>query len=198
MSESIQHKLDRVRPPRVQITYDVETLGAIQMKELPFVMGIMADLAGEEKDLDELKARDEGLPKKERLAPGYIPLPKLADRKFVEIDRDNFNDVLRSLLPHLKFTVANKLAAKEGEEKKDLGVDLYFKSMDDFEPVNIIKQIPELNKLYMARQYLSDLGVKLEGNDKLDDLLKEVIENDEGLEELKAAKPEPKTESDDD
>jgi type VI secretion system protein ImpB len=198
MSESIQHKLDRVRPPRVQITYDVETLGAIQMKELPFVMGIMADLAGEEKDLDELKARDESLPKKERLAQGYIPLPKLADRKFVEIDRDNFNDVLRSLLPHLKLTgIPNKLAAKEGEEKKDLVADLYFKHMDDFEPVNIIKQVPELNKLYMARQYLSDLGVKLEGNDKLGELLKDVVENTEGLTELKAAKPESKTESDD-
>ena len=185
MSESIQHKLDRVRPPRVQITYDVETLGAIQMKELPFVMGIMADLTGKEKDPAEMP---------EDLKKGYLPLPKLVDRKFVEIDRDNFNAVLKSLLPHLKFTVPNKLAGDEAEEKTDLAVELYFKSMEDFEPVQVIKQIEPLNKLYMARQLLGDLSVKLEGNDKLDSLLSEVVENTEGLEEMKAAKetePEP-------
>ncbi len=189
MSESIQHKLDRVRPPRVQITYDVETLGAIQMKELPFVMGIMADLAGKDKDLADMEARDKEFEAEddyEKVAEGYLPLPKLPDRKFVEIDRDNFNGVLESLLPHLQFTVPNKLV--EGDETTDLAVDLYFKSMDDFEPVKVIKQIPALKKLYMARQHLSDLAVKLEGNDKLNSLLTEVVENTAGLEEMKAAK----------
>ena len=179
MSESIQHKLDRVRPPRVQITYDVETLGAIQMKELPFVMGVLADLAGMEKDSAEIP---------EDLKKGYLPMPKLTDRKFVEIDRDNFNDVMKSLLPHLKFTVPNKLAGEEAEEKNDFGVDLYFSNIEDFDPVQIIKQVEPLNKLFMARQHLSDLSVKLEGNDQLESLLSEVVENTAGLEEMKAAK----------
>jgi type VI secretion system protein ImpB len=151
MAESIQHKLDRVRPPRVQLTYDVETGGAIQMKELPFVMGILADLSGKPVD-----------------AP-----PLVRDRKFVEIDRDSFNDVMSSIRPRLAYSVDNKLT----NDGSMLGVELFFNSMDDFSPVNVVKQIPALAKLYEARVRLNDLLAKLDGNDDLDRLLNDVIAN---------------------
>jgi type VI secretion system protein ImpB len=160
MPESTQHKLDRVRPPRVQITYDLETGGAFQQKELPFVVGIMSDLAGK--------------PSK--------PLPRLKDRKFVSIDRDNFNDVMAAIGPRVAFQVEDKLS---GEEGKQIPVELNFKSMDDFAPVNIVDQVPALKKLYEARTRLTDLLAKLDGNDALDSLLQEVAGNKQGLEELK-------------
>ncbi len=159
MAESTQHKLDRIRPPRVQITYDVEIGGAIQMKELPFVGGVLADLSGMPED----------------------PLPRVKDRKFVEIDRDNFNDVLASIKPHLSFLVANKLT-NDGNQLK---VDLSFNHMDDFNPVNVLKQVAPLRKLYEARQRLSDLLTKLDGNDDLDRLLQDVLSSTESMEELK-------------
>ena len=162
MSESTQHKLDRIRPPRVQITYDVETLGAIEMKELPFVADILADLSGK--------------PEEE--------LPKLNDRKFVEIDRDNFNDIIASISPRLAFQVDNKLT----DEDSKISVELKFKGIDDFDPVEVVKQIDPLRKLFEARQHLTDLLTKLDGNDDLDRLLSEVVENTEGLKELKEAK----------
>lgn len=161
MSESTQHKLDRVRPPRVQITYDVETLGAIEMKSLPLVVGIMADLSG---DINP----DE-------------PLPKMMERKFVEIDRDNFNDVLKSIKPRLTTRVDNKLV----DDDSKLNVELNFNTIDDFNPKEIIKQVEPLNKLFEARQRLSDLLTKLDGNDDLDQLLSDVVENTAGLKELK-------------
>jgi len=161
MAESIQHKLDRVRPPRVQITYDVETLGAIQMKELPFVAGILADLSGHPEE----------------------PLPKMKDRKFIEIDRDNFNEVLEKIEPRLAIRVDNKLT----DDDSKLNVELKLKNMDDFNPVNIIQQVEPLKKLFDARQRLSDLLTKLDGNDDLDHLLSEVVENTAGLKELKGA-----------
>src|SRR5436309_8496079 len=105
--QSTQHKLDRVRPPRVQITYDVEIGDAIQMKELPFVAGILADLSGKPAEA----------------------LPTLKDRKFVEIDRDNFNDVLAAAAPRLALRVPNRLA----KDDSMLNVELQFKSMDDFD-----------------------------------------------------------------
>jgi type VI secretion system protein ImpB len=151
MAESRQHTLDRVRPPRVQITYDVEIGGAIEMKELPFVVGILADLSG--------------MPS--------APLPKLKDRKFVEIDRDNFNDIMASIKPRLALRVANKLS----NDNSQMSAELFFNSMDDFEPLNIIKQIPTLSKLYEARIRLRDLLAKLDGNDALDELLQEVLTN---------------------
>lgn len=162
MSESTQHKLDRIRPPRVQITYDVETLGAIEMKELPFVAGILADLSGKPEEA----------------------LPKLIDRKFVEIDRDNFNDILASINPRLAFQVDNKLT----DEDSKINVELKFKNIDDFDPVEVVKQIEPLRRLYEARQHLTDLLTKLDGNDDLEQLLSEVVENTEGLKELKEAK----------
>src|SRR5262249_32679187 len=122
MPESLQHKLDRVRPPRVQITYDVEIGGAIQKKELPFVVGIMADLCGK---------------------PENAP-PPLKERKFVEIDRDNFNDVLASIVPRLALQVENPLS-KDGAKQS---VELKFRHIDDFGPLNIIDQVASLKKLY--------------------------------------------------
>ncbi len=160
MGESTQHKLDRVRRPRVQITYDVETGGAIVMKELPFVVGIMADLS----------------------ANPLEPLPKIKERKFVEVDRDNFNDILESASPRLTFRVDNKLI----DDGSKIGVELKFRDMDDFQPLNVVKQLEPLRKLFEARQRLSDLMAKLDGNDNLDRLLQDVLANSEKLDELKA------------
>jgi type VI secretion system protein ImpB len=160
MADSTQHKLDRIRPPRVQITYDVEIGDSIQMKELPFVGGIMADVSGNPED----------------------PLPKIKDRKFVEIDRDNFNDVMTASNPRLVFQVDNKLA----NDGSKLNLELKFNNMDDFDPVNVLKQIGPLKKLYDARQRLSDLLTKLDGNDDLDGLLQDIVSSTESLEELKS------------
>ena len=154
--ESIQHKLDRVRAPRVQITYDVEIGGAIENKELPFVVGVLADLSGKPAE----------------------PLPKLKDRKFVEIDRDNFNQVLEAMKPRLAFRVDNKLGGKEDSQ---IAVELKFKSMDDFHPEQVAQQVEPLRKLIEARRKLSELRNKLDGNDKLDELLQEVISSTESL-----------------
>ncbi|MBX9977751.1 MAG: type VI secretion system contractile sheath small subunit, partial [Alphaproteobacteria bacterium] len=149
MVESLQHKLDRVRPPRVQITYDVEIGNAIVMKELPFVVGIMADLSGKLID----------------------PLPRLRDRKFVDIDRDNIEHIMKSIRPRLAPRVANKINPQE----EHMSAELFFEDISDFEPLSVVKQIPELDKLYNARVRLKDLMTKLDGNDALDDMLRAVI-----------------------
>lgn len=159
MSESTQHKLDRVRPPRVQITYDVETGDAIEKKELPFIVGILADLSG-----------DQGK-------------PPLKDRKFTEIDRDNFNEVMEGINPELSFTVDNKLT----DEDNQLNVNLEFEELDDLKPSSIVKQIEPLRKLFEARQRLADLSAKLEGNEKLDTLLRDIVENTDVQEEIRQA-----------
>jgi type VI secretion system protein ImpB len=147
-----------VRAPRVQITYDVEIGDAIEMKEIPFVMAVLADLSGKPEE----------------------PLPKLKDRKFIEIDRDNFNNVLEGMKPRVAFKVENKLS---GDDTK-LAVELRFKSMDDFHPENVANQVAPLRKLVEARQKLSGLLGKLDGNDKLDELLQEVIANTDSLQKL--------------
>jgi type VI secretion system protein ImpB len=152
--------LSRVRPPRVQTTYDVEIGGAIEKKELPFIVGIMADLSGKP----------------------AVALPKVKDRKFVEIDRDNFNDVLASAKPRLALRVANRL--KPGAEEQ-LNVELSFRHADDFAPVAVVKQVPALNRLFEARQRLRDLLTKLDGNDELDALLREVLESTEAQGKLR-------------
>lgn len=164
MAESTQHKLDRVRPPRVQITYDVEIGDAIEKKELPLVVGILADLSGKPE----------------------TPLPKMNERRFVEIDRDNFNEVLASTAPRLAVQVDNSIS---GDGSK-LNVELKFSHFDDFDPVNLVKQVTPLRRLFEARQRLRDLLTKLDGNDDLDKLLQEVVANTEGLQEIKAARPE--------
>lgn len=156
--ESLQHKIDRVRAPRVHITYDVEIGDAIEMKEIPFVVGVLADLSGKPED----------------------PLPKVKERKFVEIDRDNFNNVLEAMKPRVAFKVDNKLT---GDDTK-LAVELRFKSLDDFHPEQVAQQVGPLRKLVEARQRLSDLLGKLDGNDKLDELLQEVIASTDTLQKL--------------
>jgi type VI secretion system protein ImpB len=158
--ESLQHTLDRVRSPRVQITYDVEVGDSIEQKEIPFVVGVLGDFSGKP---DE-------------------PLPKMKDRKFVEIDRDNFNKVLEGSKARVAFRVDNKLA----NDGSQLNVDLRFKSMDDFSPENVAEQITPLKKLLEARKKLSDLLSKLDGNDKLDELLQDIINNSEALKKLES------------
>jgi len=157
--ESLQHKLDRVRPPRVHITYDVEIGDAIVMKELPFVVGVLADLAGKP---DE-------------------PLLPLRDRKFVDIDRDNFNEVLKGAKPRLAFRVDNKLT----DDDTKLGVELRFTNMDDFEPERIVQQVEPLRKLLEIRRELKGLLAKTDGNDRLNEQLQEIISNTELLQRLR-------------
>src|SRR5262245_55157393 len=152
MPESVFKKKERIRPPRVHITYEVETGGAIVMKELPFVLGVMSDLSGNPKEA----------------------LPKLKDRKFTEIDRDNFDDVLKSMKPRLAFRVDNKLQ-NDGSE---LSVELQFEKIADFNPENVAKQIQPLNDLLEIRSKLKDLLSRTEGNDRLEELLNSIIENE--------------------
>lgn len=161
MAESTQHKLSRVRPPRVQITYDVEIGDAIEKRELPFVVGIMSDLAGKSK----------------------VPMAKLRDRKFVEVDRDNMNDVMASLAPRAAFQIDNKLK----NDGTKLNVELNFRNMEDFDPVNVITQVKPLNELLKARRKLNDLLAKLDGNDELDGILGDVISNTERQQEVRSA-----------
>lgn len=160
MAGSIQHKLSRVRPPRVQITYDVEIGNAIVMKELPFVMGILADLSAQSAET----------------------LPKVKERKFVYIDRDNFNDVLKSYAPHLSLKVKDTLSSQEDASTT---VDLSFTSLEDFEPLNLIHQIPALETLYTNRLYLNDLMSTLEGNDALEDFLTQMLLDSDILKNIK-------------
>jgi type VI secretion system protein ImpB len=156
--ESTQHKLDRVRSPRVHITYDVEIGDAIEMKELPFVMGVLADLSGKPD----------------------APLPRLRDRKFVEIDRDNFHDVLKGMKPRLAFRVDNKLT----DDDTKLGVELRFQNLDDFSPERVAEQVEPLKKLMEVRQQLKGLLAKTDGNDRLAERLQEIISNTEKLQQL--------------
>ena len=153
--ESLQKKVGRVRPPRVHITYDVQVGDAIEKRDLPFVAGVLADLSG--------------MPDK--------ALPPIAKRKFVEIDRDNFNDVMKKIGPRLAFKVQNRLS----EDDTKLNVELRFESMDDFQPANIARQVTPLRKLLELRSSLSNLRSSLIGNEKLDDLLQEMVQNEELL-----------------
>jgi type VI secretion system protein ImpB len=163
MSDSTQKKISRIRPPRVQITYDVEVGGAIEKKELPFVVGVMADLSGK---------RDP-----ER------PLPKVKERRFVEIDRDNFNDVMAGIAPRLSYRVPNALQ----NDGTMLSVSLGFAEIDDFGPVQVLQQVSGLKELYQARKKLSDLLTKLDGNDELGALLGDVIASTEKQDDLRKA-----------
>ncbi len=157
-SESTQHKLDRIRRPRVHLTYDVEIGGAIEMKELPFVVGVLADLSGKPEEA----------------------LPRLKDRKFVEIDRDNFDKVLAGIKPRLAFQVDNRLQ----DDGTKMNVELKFSSMDDFAPENVAGQVEPLRKLMAARGKLANLLNKMDGNDKLETLLQDVVNNTDALKKL--------------
>ena len=156
--ESAQHKLDRVRPPRVHITYDVELGDAIELKELPFVLGVLADLSGKP---------DEAL-------------PRLRDRKFIEIDRDNFNDVMKGMKPKLAFQVDNKLT----KDDTKMGVELRLSGIEDFEPEQVAGQVEPLRKLMEVRKQLSGLLAKADGNDKLGEKLQEIINSTELAERI--------------
>ena len=166
MPESVFDRKARVRPPRVHITYEVETGGALVLKELPFVLGVLSDLSGQPKD----------------------PLAKLKDRKFEEIDRDNFNDVLKRIKPRLALRVDNTLK----DDGSELAVELNFQKLDDFRPENVVRQVEPLNKLLDVRNQLKDLLGRLEGNDRLEELLGAVTDNDavrEKLRDVLGAKP---------
>ncbi|HSI87988.1 MAG TPA: type VI secretion system contractile sheath small subunit [Pyrinomonadaceae bacterium] len=159
--ESLQHKIDRVRPPRVQITYDVEVGGAIELKELPFVIGVMGDFVGKPEE----------------------PLPAFKNRKFVEVDPDNFNQVLAGMKPRLAYTVDNKMQ----DDGSKMGVELKFNSIEDFEPDQVAQQVEPLRKLVEARQKLADLRSKMDGNEKLETLLEDVIGSADKQKELSDA-----------
>ena len=159
--ESLQHKIERVRPPRVNITYDVEIGGAIQLKELPFVVGVLGDFVGKPEE----------------------PLPALKQRKFVEIDPDNFNQVLAGMKPRLAYSVENKL---QGDGSK-LGVELKFTDIEDFEPDNVVQQVEPLRKLVEARKKLADLRSKMDGNEKLEQILEDLIQNADKQKQLSEA-----------
>ncbi len=155
---SIQKKLSKVRKPRVHITYDVETEGAAVIKELPFVVGVLGDFSGDPRG--ELKSLD--------------------DRKFTSIDRNNFDEVLRKLKPGLDLRVENTLEGGDSE----LGVQLNFESMDDFDPTNVAKQIPALKSLLDTRSKLRDLITKIDRSPELENLLTQVLKNQDDLNKL--------------
>jgi len=155
---SVHNKLNRVRKPRVHISYDVETEGAVVQKELPFVVGVMGDFSG-----DPTEA-----------------LKPLRDRKFIQIDRDNFNDVFARMTPGVKMKVANTLA----DDGTEMAVDLKFRSIEDFEPARVVDQVEPLRKLKEARNKLRDLMSKVDRSEDLEVLLEQVLQNTEQLEEL--------------
>ncbi|MCA9752825.1 MAG: type VI secretion system contractile sheath small subunit [Gemmatimonadetes bacterium] len=157
--ESVHKKKERVRPPRVHISYEVELNGAQVMKELPFVVGVMADLAGNPKD----------------------PPAKLKDRKFVDIDRDNFDDILRSMKPRLAYKVDNKLQ----DDGSELSVELNFKKLADFRPENVANQVEPLKDLMEIRRQLKALLSKTEGNDRLEEYLNAILADSAVREKLK-------------
>ena len=161
MPDSTQKKLERVRPPRIQISYEVETGGAIEMKELPFLMGVLGDFTGQPTE----------------------PLARLKDRKFVEVTPDNFDDVLASMKPHLAFSVENKLS--EDADAPKLKVDLNFRSLDDFSPDSVAKQVPALNKLLELRGELANLRANLQTNEKLDEVLQATLGDADKMNKLR-------------
>lgn len=158
MADSLQKWVGRNRPPRVQITYDVEIGGAVEKKELPLVVGLLADLSGQP----------------------LVALPKLKARRLVDIDRDNFNEVMEKIAPRLDLSVPDTF--KDG----NLKIELNFKSFEDFHPESIVRQVPRLDKLMEARRQLRDLLGKLDGNDELDSLLDSIVQNTEELKSLQA------------
>lgn len=158
MAESYQKRLNRVRKPRVHITYDVETGDAMEKKELPFVVGVMGDFSGNPS---------------EKLEP-------LKERKFVQIDRDNIDDVMKRFRPELNMRVDNTLA----DDGSQMAVSLKFESMDDFSPANVAKQVEPLKKLLATRDNLRDLLTKIDRSDDLESLLEQVMNDADQLKKL--------------
>lgn len=157
-SESIHGKLKRVRPPRVHITYEVETEGAQVVKELPFVVGVVGDLSGNPTE----------------------PLKPLKDRKFIQVDRDNLNDVMKKMTPGLNMRVENTIT----DDGSEMAVQLRFDSMADFEPANVARQIEPLRKLLETRDKLRDLLTKIDRSEDLEQLLEQVLQNTDELKKL--------------
>jgi type VI secretion system protein ImpB len=157
-NSSVQKKLQKVRPPRVQMTYDVEIGDAIENKELPLVVGVVGDFGGNSE----------------------VPQKRLKERSFVGIDRDNFDEVMKGVEPRATYRVNNELTGEGGQ----FAVDLTFRSMDDFRPEAVVNQVEPLRKLLEARTKLADLRNKLAGNDKLEDLLNDVLNSTETLAKL--------------
>ena len=158
--DSVQKRLEKVRPPRVQLTYDVEIGDAIEQKEIPFVTGVLADFTGQ--------------------TDPNQPLPKLKDRKFVSVDLDTFDEVMKGMTPKASYRVKNELSVDGGE----FAVNLAFDKMDDFRPESVVQQIEPLRKLLDARTKLADLRNKMAGNEKLEDILGDVLSNTEKLKKL--------------
>jgi type VI secretion system protein ImpB len=156
--ESVQQKLKRIRPPRVQITYDVEIGGAIEMKELPFVVGVLGDFSGQ---------------------PAQ-QLPRIKDRKLIEIDRDNFDQVLSGMAPRLALRVDNKLT----DDGSKMNVEMKFNNILDFEPDQVAQQVEPLRKLVEARQKLRDILSKTDGNDKLEAMLTNLLKDPNAQKQL--------------
>jgi type VI secretion system protein ImpB len=161
--DNVQKRLTKVRPPRVQMTYDVEIGDAMENKELPFVVGVVGDFGGNS-DLEK---------------------KRLKDRKFVNIDSDNFDEVLGGVEPVARFQVPNQLS----DDNTSFSVELRFKAMSDFRPESVVRQVEPLRKLLEARGKLADLRNKLAGNDKLEDILSDVLNNTDKLAALKSARP---------
>ena len=161
--DSIHDKLSRVRKPRVHITYDVETEGAMVKKELPFVVGVMGDFSGNNSD---------------------SPKP-LKDRRFIQIDRDNFDDVMRRMSPKLRLKVDNKLS----DDDSQMAVELAFNSMDDFQPAAVVNQVEPLRELMDTRNKLRDLMTKVDRSEELEELLERVLNNSDDLQKLRILAP---------
>ena len=158
MAESIHEKLKRVRKPRVHITYEVETEGAEILRELPFVVGIMGDFSGDPTQ----------------------PLRPLSERKFIQIDRDNFNEVMARMTPGLNLRVDNKLA----DDGSEMAVGLKFNAIEDFEPARVAEQVPALKALLDTRNKLRDLMSKVDRSEKLENLLEQILTNENELKSL--------------
>jgi type VI secretion system protein ImpB len=159
MAMSVHDKLKKIRKPRVHITYDVETEGATEVKELPFVVGVMGDFSGDPTE----------------------PLKSLKDRKFISIDRENFDEVMKRMTPGLNMKVENTLAG----DGSQMAVNLKFKSMDDFDPAAVVEQVPALKKLMETRNQLRDLMAKADSSDKLESLLENILQDQNQLDGLK-------------
>lgn len=158
--DSVHDKLKKVRKPRVHITYDVETEGAVEVKELPFVVGVMGDFSGDPTE----------------------PLAPLKDRKFVQIDRDNFDQVIRRMAPGLQYRVENTLA----DDGSEMVVNLKFESIEDFEPGRVINQVEPLRRLLETRNKLRDLMTKADGSEQLESLLESILKDQTQLDRLKS------------
>ena len=156
--ESVQKKLQRIRPPRVQLTYDVEVGDGREIKELPFVVGVLGDFS----------------------AASELEKTKLKDKKFINVDLVNIDEVMQSLAPRASFQVENSLT----EESGTISVDLVFNAMDDFRPEQVVQQVEPLRKLVEARERLTDLRNKISNNERLEDLLDDILKNTDQIRKM--------------